>query len=135
MDENLSSKKHWKKTLQSQMKLIALLLLLISPIANADPIVKTNGEILIVLSILHFYGSYDELYEALPDEERDYVGITFCERNLDKGVAMCDVHLVEPQEIDGEHTTTLGHEVGHGIWGDYHPEPRVKRCQHCVGKR
>lgn len=32
----------------------------------------------------------------------------------------CEIHSVRPRIIDGEDTTTLGHELLHCLWGNYH---------------
>lgn len=33
---------------------------------------------------------------------------------------VCEVHVLRPVRIDGRTTSTLGHEVGHCIYGNYH---------------
>ena len=122
---------------RSGVRFLLLALLLIGSSAFADRMVKDAKTITNVISTFYFYDSLQEMYEAVDDIEEtkhDYVAISFCERNEERNIAWCDIYTTEPMNIDGERTLTLGHEVLHGVWGGYHPDPRVKRCIHCVGK-
>jgi len=106
------------------MKKLIMVLTILSGFAFAEePITKDNGEILRVLSIFHFYDTYEELYAEFPNEDKDFEGMSFCDRDIDKNVAVCHIYQITPHVIDGENTVTLGHEVEHGIWGTgYHKD-------------
>lgn len=76
---------------------------------------------------MHTFETYGELREALavefPKQQwgDNTEGASSCWRDVEKNIAYCDVYFVEPREVDGEHTLTLGHEVLHGRYGPrYH---------------
>lgn len=103
------------------MHKLLILLIFTANIAVAEQISKNQDVITNVLSTFYLYATYEDLWEAFPDDYGTLEGISFCERNVEKNMAWCDIHIVEPQVIDGEHTLTLGHEVEHGIYGEeYH---------------
>lgn len=102
------------------MNKLLILLIFFLGTAVAEPIVP-DGEITNVLTTLFFYDTYEDLWNDFPEDRGTLEGVSFCERKVDKNIAYCDVYLVRPQEVDGEHTLTLGHEVEHGVWGEeYH---------------
>ena len=116
------------------MRLLKLLIILIifgniaacsegssrSEIDKTDGALVTNIELVVIL-----YDSYDDLNDAFNEsnDEVDYrytlEGFSEFIRRED-GTGECWVHIVEPQEIDGEHTLTLGHEIAHCMYGLYH---------------
>ena len=94
---------------------LLILLIFFANIAPAEPVVP-DGEITNVLITVYYYDTYEELWDAFADQG-ELEGVSLCERNVDKNIAWCDIHVVRSQEVDGEHTLTLGHEVLHGILG------------------
>jgi hypothetical protein len=97
-----------------------ILLIFFAKIVLAEPIVP-EGEVTNVLVTVHYYDTYEQMWEAFPDEAlTEFEGISLCDRNVEKNIAWCDVHIVRNQSVDGEHTLTLGHEVLHGVFGNYH---------------
>jgi hypothetical protein len=117
-----------------QVKLLKLLILLIifgniaacSDSSSRPDIDKTDGALVTSIELeVILYDSFDDLAEAFSErnDEIDYrytlEGYAEFIRNGD-GTGKCWVHIVEPQEVDGEHTLTLGHEVAHCMYGLYH---------------
>lgn len=103
---------------------LLILLIFFGSIAVAEPIVKDDGVITNVVSTIYFHSTYESLEAAYPDEveETEIVeGFSICERRVEENIAYCIIHTLEPQQVDGEHTLTLGHEIEHGIYGpEYH---------------
>lgn len=111
-------------------KLLILLIIFLS-IAGCsepgDPIDKAGGTTLNVDLQIVLHDSYDDLLAAYPHDDMiqlDYdeylEGFSLFMRNVPARRSVCEVHIIEPQEIDGEHTLTLGHEVLHCVYGLYH---------------
>lgn len=103
---------------------LLILLLISSNIALAEPIVP-DGEITNVISTFYFFDTVSELQEYLTDQTgedfSDTEAYSECWRNEEKNIAYCDIYVARPQEVDGEHTLSLGHEVLHGVYGtEYH---------------
>lgn len=100
------------------MNKLLILLIFLTNIALAEPIVCDDGVIENVLITLHYVGSYEELEEMAGSPVE---GFSLCERQVDKNMAWCDVYILEPKVVDGDHILTFGHEVFHGVCGvDYH---------------
>lgn len=106
-------------------KLLKFLIFFVSSIALAEPVVP-DGEITNVVSTLYFYETVsamrEDLAEAYPKQDwSDTEAYSMCWRNAEKNIAVCDIYVARPQEVDGEHTLSLGHEVLHGVYGPkYH---------------
>jgi len=95
--------------------------------------VKPEFEITTVVSVFHIYEDYDLLnedwtvwaLEAYPDNpewaEDDVWGWADCEWQPDMNYAACDIHTIRPTYVRADMVfDTIGHEVGHGIWGAFH---------------
>jgi len=90
-------------------------------------IAKDQGLVTNVLSSFVFYDSYSSLWDAFPEYAGQIEAICFCDRQVELNMAWCEIHVVEPTVIDGEHTLSLGHEVLHGVFGEnYHEWVLVK---------
>lgn len=95
----------------------------VSEQTGAEPINKADGVVTNVLSTFYFYESYEALWADWPDYEGEIKAICMCERKLEENIAWCDIYLVEPVVVDGDHTMSLGHEVEHGVFGEnFHVE-------------
>ena len=107
-------------------KALILLQIFVSSIALSDELVRPDGVIDNIVVTMHTFQTYGEMREALavvyPKQDwSDIEGASDCFRNVEQNIAYCDVYIVEPREVDGEHTLTLGHEVLHGRYGPrYH---------------
>jgi len=69
---------------------------------------------------IHWFVSTDELREASKNSgqeinERGLHGFSILKRNTQTGEYVCDLYVVKMTgaQIDGDHTTTFGHEVLH----------------------
>lgn len=108
-------------------KALILLKIFVGTIALGEPLVP-DGEITNVLTTLHIFSSYEEMRKDIarnfpsdktgPVEELE--GMSDCWRNEEQNIAYCDIWMVRPSEVDDEHTLTLGHEVLHGVYGNFH---------------
>lgn len=95
-----------------------------------EPIDKTDGVATLEINLkIILHEDYEALAEAWDEQNPDdpmtdeytLEGFSDFIRRED-GTADCWVNIVEPQELDGEHTLTLGHEVLHCVYGLYHDE-------------
>lgn len=96
--------------------------------------VKDDGEILKLHLIMVMFDTQKELAEKYtemyPHDPEDHTlqGFSICERflkseypDIHEEFAECTIYQIRPVVVDGNHTTTLGHEVWHGIYGSgYH---------------
>ena len=104
------------------LKALILLLIFMGTAESTEPISKPF-ELDSVLITFFWYDTLAELNEAFPDDEGRLSGYSECEHYLDHNLAHCDIYVVRPQIVDGEHSLTLGHEVLHGVHGPrYHKE-------------
>ncbi len=82
-----------------------------------------NHNLLIKVS---WYDTTEELQEALTARTgvdfSDTEAYSLCEVHYEDGddIGFCELWLVRPDEVDDYHTTSVGHEVLHGLLGDYH---------------
>jgi hypothetical protein len=96
------------------------LLLFVASVALAEDIVF-EYEITNVVSTLYLFDTRAEMEEYL--EVSGISGYSECFRNEEHNIAYCDIYSVRPTEVDDDPTTTVGHEVLHGVYGaDYHED-------------
>lgn len=115
--------------------LILLLIFLSNTAHGGEPIDSSDEEIRDVFLKIVFYRTQKEMVdkwnELYPDDKEDdsLQGFSVCSRflksdypgELANDYAECTVYQMRPIVVDGEHTTTLGHEVLHGVYGtEYH---------------
>lgn len=72
-----------------------------------------------VLARLHWFDTLEDLQKEFGE---DVLGFSECSVAEDQDFAICDLYLVRPQTIDDEWTNTVGHELLHGAYGQYHPD-------------
>lgn len=82
--------------------------------------------ITIVVSVLHYYDSYEELnhdYQVWGVGVGEVWGWSTCEWQPENNYAACDIYTVHPVYIHADMAMdTIGHEVYHGSCGGYHYE-------------
>lgn len=84
-----------------------------------------DGEIENVLLTMFFHDSVEAMEKDAMDrygyELVGADGYSACDRNVEKNIAWCDVHIPRPRYVDGYNAWTLGHEALHGVYGErYH---------------
>ena len=93
-------------------------------VADDRELVLPEHEITTVVSVFHIFDSYEELQHInLVDGwgTGEVWGWSDCERVETHNYAACDIFTVRPEYVLGDPAfDTIGHEVGHGIWGDFH---------------
>ncbi len=73
-----------------------------------------------------WYDNVDELREAMIDkfgmvwDDRDIQAASNCEHKPEFNISYCDIYAVRPTMVDDDTTTSIGHEVLHGLLGAYH---------------
>ena len=112
-------------------KLLILLIFFMSIAAHSEPIAKPY-EVTNVLASFYFFDNYADMTAAWNEDNPDDLedpddpdailsGFSYCEINVEHNISYCEIYVVRPIEVDGEHTTTIGHEIEHGIYGpEYH---------------
>lgn len=71
---------------------------------------------------VNWFDTIRELQEELGPEYDDTQAYSECEVHYEDGadIGFCEIWVVRPKSVDKEHTKSLGHEVLHGLLGDYH---------------
>lgn len=65
---------------------------------------------------------FDTAEELSADVGEKVASYSVCETLVEENVAWCEVWIVQPTNVLGDPAMDgIGHEVGHGIWGDFHP--------------
>lgn len=67
---------------------------------------------------VHWFPDLTTLQAFLDD--RHVLGQSNCEFYPQKNYSHCDLYVVLPKYVDDEWVNTIGHEVLHGLLGDYH---------------
>lgn len=67
---------------------------------------------------VHWFPDLNTLQAFLDD--RHVLGQSNCEFYQSRNYSHCDLYLVLPKYVDDEWVNTVGHEVLHGLFGDYH---------------
>lgn len=107
-------------------KLLILICALSTVPVTAEPVRCPDGQVIRnVVSTFMFFSTVSDLQVYLSkqtgEDFSDTEAYSQCWRNVDENIAYCDIYVAMPQEVDGEHTLSLGHEVLHGVCGDeYH---------------
>ena len=98
-------------------------------VCAAEPEIKlekvrdTGIENTIIVISLHLYDDYDALnrdHAELHEDHTKVEGWSNCELQPEQNVAFCDVYILRPEYVDDNAMDTLGHEVWHGVAGDFH---------------
>ncbi len=80
--------------------------------------------ITVILSIMHYYDSYDDLnrdHLELTGDPSKVWGWSACEWQPEKNAALCDIYTLMPEYVRGDPAMdTMGHEQTHGSCGDFH---------------
>jgi len=71
-----------------------------------------------VLVTVFWFETETELQEYFGEER--LIGNSECEVKPEKNISYCDLYLIRPKLVDGDATTTIGHELLHGLFGLYH---------------
>jgi len=95
-------------------------------ISDDRELVDPEFEITTVVSVFHLYNSYESLnevwqtYEGITPGETQW-GWSLCEHQIEHNYAACDIHTVRPEYVIGDPAMdTIGHEVWHGVAGEFH---------------
>lgn len=109
---------------------VTLLPLTVNGIAGErERVIDTGMENTVVVSVFHLYDNYRDLnsdYQHFMVDRGELVGgevwgWSDCEWQPDQNYAACDVYTVRPTYVHAEMAfDTLGHEVWHGVAGDFH---------------
>lgn len=96
-------------------------------IEGRELVLDTGMENTVVVSVLHLYDDYAELnldYQTFSDQKEEEVwGWSDCEWQPEQNYAACDIYTIRPTYVHAEMAfDTLGHEVWHGVAGDFHPD-------------
>lgn len=94
-----------------------LLLLLCSSVMAED--VKPEFDITYAEVTVVWYDSYKELNEAV-QYWRNIRGASYCSWDKEGNYVGCVIHAVRPKEVNDTKVTTLGHELLHAFYGNYH---------------
>jgi len=94
---------------------------------SAEPVDKSKGEISNVLVTIYWFDTTSEMSahveEHFGQDPERLQGFSMIERYGDRDLCHMDMFVVRPNEVDDEHTLTIGHEILHCIYGkDYHDE-------------
>jgi hypothetical protein len=103
------------------------------PESDNERIKIVDGQVNNIMVALHFFPDIETLnkaaklmedgavWEELDLEDDEYLhGFSRCERRVQANIAFCDIYVVGPGLVDGMHTLTMGHELLHGVLGEYH---------------
>jgi len=87
--------------------------------------IKAEFESTIVLSVFHLYDNYTELNKAYQDSgvsegDVEVWGWSLCEWQPEHNYSGCDIYIVRPKFVDDHAMNTIGHEVWHGVAGEFH---------------
>ena len=95
-------------------------------ISDDRELVDPEFEITMVVSVFHLYNNYDSLnevwqtYEGITPGEKQW-GWSICEHQQEHNYAACDIYTVRPEYVIGDPAMdTIGHEVWHGVAGEFH---------------
>lgn len=96
-------------------------------------LIKPEEEITMVVSVFHFFENYEILninwvewwHENNPGRPNAYLpnvwGWSDCERQPEHNYAACDIYSIRPEYVRADMAMdTIGHEVYHGVVGEFH---------------
>ena len=86
------------------------------------PVLYREFEVQNVGITVHWYDTKDQMQEELGDlfPDRDYSAASQCEKKPEFNISYCDIYVVRPTQVDDNATLSIGHEVLHGLIGDFH---------------
>lgn len=86
------------------------------------PVLYPEFEVQNVGITVHWYDSKEEMQDDLGDlfPDRDYSAASQCEKKPEFNISYCDIYVVRPTMVDDNATLSIGHEVLHGLIGDFH---------------
>ena len=93
--------------------------------ADAEDVVPEYENTNVLLKI-NWFDTTKELQELLTvrneEDFYDTAAYSECEVHYEGGddIGFCEIWVVRPKTVDKEHTKSIGHEVLHGVLGDYH---------------
>jgi len=77
-----------------------------------------------LLVTTHIFATVEEL---AADVGEDVASYSICETIVEENIAWCEIWIVQPTKVLGDpYMDGIGHEVAHGIWGDFHPEDNLE---------
>lgn len=86
---------------------------------GGDEAVKPEFELTNMSMTVHWFDTVPELQEATG--RRDAEALSSCEHYEDLNMAFCEIWVVRPARVLGDaQMDSLGHEVLHGLMGDFH---------------
>ncbi len=93
--------------------------------AHAEDVVPEfeNRNLLIKVNWFDTTRELQETLTARNEEDfYDTAAYSECEVHYEDGddIGFCELWVVRPKTVDKEHTKSIGHEVLHGLMGDYH---------------
>jgi len=102
-----------------------------TPTADADVCFSGGGELVkpefVVSNLLltaNWFDTEEELataVSALGYEVEENLEVSECEVHPDQDIGWCELWLVIPKYVIGDpYMDSLGHEAGHGFFGDFH---------------
>lgn len=100
------------------MKLIWLALLISFGALGEVNFDRTSQELLVTV---HIFDSKSEMHKTLVEKGYKQLkysngGITIVYKNSNK----CEIFAVKPKQLNDKKVTTLGHELLHCLYGEYH---------------
>lgn len=86
------------------------------------PVLYPEFEVQNVGITVHWYDSKAQMQDDLGDlfPDRDYSAASQCEKKPEFNISYCDIYVVRPTMVDDNATLSIGHEVLHGLIGDFH---------------
>lgn len=95
---------------------------------NEGEEVKPEYEATGLILVVHWFDTAEELRAAVAESEPGYdvtdlEGFSLCTRMPELNAAVCDIWVQRPTHVMGDmNMDTLGHEVLHGLMGDFHDD-------------
>lgn len=80
--------------------------------------IKPERDVTNIVITVVWFDTLDELRAKLDDPA--ILGQAHCDAQVVGSLGHCDLYLVRPELVDDEWVNTLGHEVLHGLYGNYH---------------
>lgn len=86
------------------------------------PVLYQEFEVQNVGITVHWYDTKAQMQDDLGDlfPDRDYSAASQCEKKPEFNISYCDIYVVRPTMVDDNATLSIGHEVLHGLIGDFH---------------
>lgn len=114
--------------------LAAIIMIVESAAQDIDPICYENQGVIVqptremtnLLISVNWFDTLDELESVLErrtgEDQTGTEGYSECETYAERDIGWCEIWVVRPTYVLGDpNMDSLGHEVLHGLMGDYHP--------------